>query len=147
MAAVSPTLRYQVARVRSRPEDSHRTLCFVIRSSDRRKPSKFFRPGDVPEFDGESAWFEIDRSCGRWTFLRQVDGRFPEVSPAPPQAVPAYEAGDLARRIGGAVPGVGMEPGGLYEVATYDPGLECGLELRGLRGRWNERGFEKADRS
>ncbi len=68
-------LVYKVERARSLPDAGGRTLYFMIRSGSRRRPHKFFQPGEVPAFDGEVAWFEIDRKSGAWTFLRQVDPR------------------------------------------------------------------------
>jgi hypothetical protein len=70
---MSAPVRRQLLRKRALPDAGGESLFFVIPSSDRRYPPTFFRPGEVPEFGGESAWFEMQRIKGRWLLLRQVD--------------------------------------------------------------------------
>ncbi len=40
---------------------------------DRRHPPDFFGPEEVPDFEGEDAWFEAERQGRRWRILRRVD--------------------------------------------------------------------------
>ena len=62
----------KIERLRSGADDGRRTLSYFIRPGSRRRSWKFFNPDQVPDFDGESAWFEIDRGQGAWRFVRQV---------------------------------------------------------------------------
>ena len=39
------------------------------------KSGVFLRPGQVPEFEGDTAWFEIEVVMGRTRFIRQVVGQ------------------------------------------------------------------------
>lgn len=64
---------YKVQRYRNGPEDSGETLFFGIFLGSRSRGHKWFRPGQVPEFDGDEAWFEVDRDKGGWRFVRQVE--------------------------------------------------------------------------
>jgi len=66
-------LPVKLLRRRTLPEAGGQTLFFVTEGGDRRHPDRFFSPDQVPEFEGESAWFEVDKHRGRWTFLRQID--------------------------------------------------------------------------
>jgi hypothetical protein len=49
-------------------------LYFIIPSRDRRKHPKFFRPEEVPPFEGRAATFEIERKGKLWRFVKRVDG-------------------------------------------------------------------------
>jgi hypothetical protein len=69
---VSRVLVVKIERLRSHADDGLRTLSYFIRPGSRRRPWKFFDPDQVPDFEGESAWFEVDRTRGAWTILRQV---------------------------------------------------------------------------
>lgn len=66
-------LPYKVQRYRARPEDGGHTLFFGISLGSRSRGHKWFSPGEVPEFEGNSAWFEIDRAKGQWRFVRQIE--------------------------------------------------------------------------
>ncbi len=66
-------LTYKVERLTSLENDGCRTLFFLIRCGTRRRPITFFDPDKVPPFEGPFAYFEIDRTRGRWTFIRQVE--------------------------------------------------------------------------
>lgn len=54
-----------------------RTLNFMIPSSDRRHPPQFIPPGQVPDFEGKEAWFELQKlhikPWSTWKVVRQVD--------------------------------------------------------------------------
>ena len=60
-----------------------RTLQFTFPSKtggSRKSATEFVSPGDVPDFEGESAWFElekVERGNGRswpwWRAVRQVE--------------------------------------------------------------------------
>lgn len=69
---MSRVLVFKIERLRARADDGGRTLSYFIRPGSRRRPWKFFDPAEVPAFEGESAWFEIDRTGGTWTVLREV---------------------------------------------------------------------------
>lgn len=62
----------KIERLRSGADDGRRTMRYFIRPGSRSRAWKFFDVGQVPGFEGESAWFEIDRAKGGWTFLREV---------------------------------------------------------------------------
>jgi hypothetical protein len=67
------TRRFQLFRARYLPDAGGGTLHFHTRGADRRHPPHFFGPDEVPEFEGDSAWFECERRGGRWRILRRVD--------------------------------------------------------------------------
>ncbi len=70
--------RFHLRRVMSRldmPEP--RTLFFVAEGGSRSRPARFFRPEEVPPFEGECAVFEAERVDGRWRILRQVTDAAP----------------------------------------------------------------------
>jgi hypothetical protein len=48
------------------------TLFFAVFLGTRARGWRTFRPGEVPEFDGEAATFEVTTVKGRWVFGRQV---------------------------------------------------------------------------
>jgi len=73
---VSRVLVFKIERLRSSADDGGRTLSYFIRPGSRRRPWKFFDPAEVPAFEGESAWFEIDRARGAWTVVRQVSSPY-----------------------------------------------------------------------
>lgn len=68
-----PILVHKVERFTAHAHEGGRTLFFMVRSGSRRRQSKFFEPGEVPEFEGDVGYFEIDRMRGRWVFVRQVE--------------------------------------------------------------------------
>jgi hypothetical protein len=50
-----------------------RTLFFVTRPISRRRRPLFFEPDQVPPFEGEIGWFEMQRDGkGGWIVHRQV---------------------------------------------------------------------------
>ncbi len=71
---MSRVMVFKIERLRSGADDGRRTLSLFIRPGSRRRPWKFFAPEEVPDFDGEVGWFEIDRGRGGWKVLRQVPG-------------------------------------------------------------------------
>jgi len=66
--------RFELIRQRSSRVDGHRTLFFNTAGGSRKRPSKFLRVEDVPEFEGERAWFICERAPGgRWRAVQRVD--------------------------------------------------------------------------
>lgn len=67
-----------IERRRLLPKDGGGTLYFMCRSGRRRTQHRFFKPHEVPEFDGEAAVFEVAWKSwqGPWRFIRliSVDG-------------------------------------------------------------------------
>ncbi|MDO8912274.1 MAG: hypothetical protein Q8N10_03185 [Phenylobacterium sp.] len=65
----------QVREIERRTDVGGKTLYFMIKSGSRSRQHKFFEPGEVPDFEGDSAWFEIEARGGRshWKVLRQVE--------------------------------------------------------------------------
>lgn len=58
---------------RHRVRDGGPTLFFTIPACRRgRALHQFLRPHEVPEFDGEEAWFECERVGTRHVPIRQV---------------------------------------------------------------------------
>lgn len=52
-----------------------RPLNLMIRAASRDRSHRFMDPADVPDFEGESAWFEIEvLAGGRLRFLRRIEG-------------------------------------------------------------------------
>ncbi len=64
----------KLTRSRLLEKDGGGTLYFIVHAG--RRP-EFLTPELVPEFEGEEAWFEIERSRGpvwsTWKVLRQVE--------------------------------------------------------------------------
>jgi len=64
----------KLKRVRFLEKDGGATAYFKVEGPGR---PDFLGPGDVPPFDGEEAWFELERVRGRvwmtWRVLRQVE--------------------------------------------------------------------------
>jgi hypothetical protein len=60
------------------------TVFFTSEGGDRRHPTKFWQPGDVPEFEGDHACFEAEwvRLRG-WRIVRRVheNGQPYEIQP------------------------------------------------------------------
>lgn len=64
----------EVHRQRLLPKDGGDTLFFVIHGLARR--ARFADPGQIPEFEGEKAFFEVEPKRGTklgYVFLRQVE--------------------------------------------------------------------------
>ena len=45
-----------------------KTLFFAVYLGTRRAGWRFFRPPDVPDFEGETAAFEVEVRKGQWVF-------------------------------------------------------------------------------
>ena len=48
------------------------TLFFAVYLGSRSRGWRTFRPGEVPEFEGEAAIFEVTTEKGRWVFGRRL---------------------------------------------------------------------------
>ncbi len=65
-----PTVRvFKIERLADRGE----TLAFFIRPPSRSRPWTWFKPQEVPQFDGREARFECERIKGGWRVLRRVE--------------------------------------------------------------------------
>lgn len=53
---------------------SHKQQTFFIRPGSRSRPWKFFEGWEAPPFEGDYAWFEVERQGKLWIFHRQVPG-------------------------------------------------------------------------
>ncbi len=62
----------KLERLKSRPEDGGQTLSLFIRPGSRSRPYTWFEPQQVPAFDGDFAYFEMERIKGGWKVLREV---------------------------------------------------------------------------
>jgi hypothetical protein len=49
-----------------------RTLAFMIRPASRSRPGRWFKVHEVPDFEGDWAWFECVRIKGGWKVLRRA---------------------------------------------------------------------------
>ena len=64
---------FKLIRCRGLPQDGSKTLFFKTEGGDRKHLPKFLHAGDVPEFEGEEAWFECERPPkGRWRAVRRI---------------------------------------------------------------------------
>ncbi len=64
---------FKLIRCRGLPRDGAKTLFLKTAGGDRKHLPKFFRVQDVPEFEGEEAWFECERPTGgRWRAIRRL---------------------------------------------------------------------------
>ncbi|HLK24357.1 MAG TPA: hypothetical protein VKT30_06855 [Caulobacteraceae bacterium] len=64
---------FKLIRCRGLPQDGSKTLFFKTAGGDRRRLPKFFAPENVPDFEGEEAWFECERPAGgRWRAIRRI---------------------------------------------------------------------------
>jgi hypothetical protein len=65
--------RIKLIRHRTRENAGSRTLFFTTEFIGRKGHADFFRPHQVPAFEGESAWFEAERAPKvGWRILRRV---------------------------------------------------------------------------
>lgn len=64
---------FKLERKRSLPNDGCRTLSFSVQLGSRSRGYVHFKPSEVPEFDGDVGWFEVERKNGRWHIIRQVE--------------------------------------------------------------------------
>lgn len=78
-----PTYTYKIERLKGPAAEGGRTLALFIRPGRVRGPWKWFEPDAVPPFEGDYAWFEIERKGAAWAFVRQVTGRQRERVDAP----------------------------------------------------------------
>jgi hypothetical protein len=71
---VLQTRVFRLRRQRFPPEAGGGTMHFVSCSGKRKPPFKFWRPEEVPEFEGAEGCFEAEyvRSHG-WRIVRQVE--------------------------------------------------------------------------
>ena len=49
-----------------------KTLFFAVHLGSRSRGWRFFQPGEAPEFEGETARFEVEVVKGRWVFGRRL---------------------------------------------------------------------------
>jgi hypothetical protein len=66
------TRQFTLTRVRSLPNAGSVTLHFHTEGLGRRSRPLFFKPEEVPEFEGETAVFEAVRRPGGWRLVRQI---------------------------------------------------------------------------
>ena len=89
----------KLTRQRTLENAGSRTLFFTTAHIGRRRHSDFFSPSQVPEFEGESAWFEAEQvpKMG-WRILRRVTehGQPYEDEEAAPRAAGSDGAGQGA---------------------------------------------------
>ena len=64
---------FKLIRARTLPNAGNCTLFFHTEAASRGRQAHFFKPHEVPEFEGEEAVFECERRNGRWRVLRRVD--------------------------------------------------------------------------
>ena len=64
---------FKLTRQRSRENAGSVTLFFTANGGSRKHPAPIFRPAQVPEFEGDTAWFEAKRvpKLG-WRIIRRV---------------------------------------------------------------------------
>jgi hypothetical protein len=60
----------KVERLRGREDQGRETLCYFVRPGSRSRSWVWLELWQVPEFEGESAMFEIERVKGAWIVLR-----------------------------------------------------------------------------
>lgn len=77
----------KLIRHRTMENAGSRTLFFTTDFIGRKGRPDFFRPHQVPEFEGEEAWFEAERvpKLG-WRILRRVTEQGPPYEDAPASA-------------------------------------------------------------
>jgi hypothetical protein len=68
---------FKLIRCRNLPQAGGGTLFFMTEGLDRKHLPKFFNASQVPEFEGEYAWFECERlsRAHRWRVVRRVQDR------------------------------------------------------------------------
>jgi hypothetical protein len=68
------TRKFKLVRYCNLPQAGGRTLFFRADGGDRMHPAPFFRPDEVPEFEGDSAWFEAEQAPrgGGWRIVRRL---------------------------------------------------------------------------
>lgn len=62
----------QQREVRRYRDLAGKTLFFAVFLGTRSRGWRKFSPGEVPEFDGEAATFEVTVVKGRWVFGRRL---------------------------------------------------------------------------
>lgn len=93
----APTMKHPVIRklrrVRSTKADGYHTLHFVterLSGQGGNSSSSFLSPEHVPDFDGEEAWFELERVTDKpWPYWRAVRPVEPPPGRKPPEPVAA----------------------------------------------------------
>lgn len=67
----------KIACLKRITDQEGRTLHFMIPSSDRRRPPEFIPRSRTPEFEGDEAWFELEKVHAKpwafWKVLRRVE--------------------------------------------------------------------------
>ena len=68
-----PTRRFELTRHRTMENAGSRTLFFTTEPIGKPGRKVFFQPDQVPEFEGDTAWFEAERvpKLG-WRIVRRV---------------------------------------------------------------------------
>jgi len=46
---------------------------YFVRPGSRSRPWIWFRDGDVPEFEGTTAWFLVEKRAGRWVAVERLE--------------------------------------------------------------------------
>lgn len=69
---MAQVLTRKIERLKVVGDLTHKQQTFFIRPGGRRLPWKFFEGWEVPQFDGDHAWFEVERQGRCWVFHRQV---------------------------------------------------------------------------
>jgi hypothetical protein len=65
--------RFKLIRYRALPDAGGHTLFFAADGGGRRHPAPFFQPHEVPDFEGDTAWFEGEGSRARgYRIVRRV---------------------------------------------------------------------------
>jgi hypothetical protein len=65
---------FELIRQRSQPNDGCRTLFFTTAGGCRKHPAKFLRPENVPDFEGDRAFFFCERGKdGVWRAVERTD--------------------------------------------------------------------------
>jgi hypothetical protein len=67
---MASVLTAKLTRHRSLPNAGSRTLFFKLEVG---RLGRFLDPHQVPDFDGDEAWFEYQKVRGEITLLRQID--------------------------------------------------------------------------
>jgi hypothetical protein len=67
---LKPPAVAHLQRSRYLPQDGGGTVFLKLKVG---RLGKFFSPDQVPDFEGEEAWFEIEKDRGRYRFIRQVE--------------------------------------------------------------------------